>query len=130
MSTPNPCLTCGACCAHFRVSFYWTEAEQFLGGTVPPEFTGRLTPHLAVMLGTDCAKPRCQALEGNVGESVRCGIYEKRPSPCRELDPSWLHGVASEQCDKARRAHGLPPLTPDTFNEPRGPGQSPFRRSA
>ncbi|MBE0930280.1 YkgJ family cysteine cluster protein, partial [Escherichia coli] len=22
MSTDNPCLTCGACCAHFRVSFY------------------------------------------------------------------------------------------------------------
>ncbi|MBV6367487.1 YkgJ family cysteine cluster protein, partial [Pseudomonas aeruginosa] len=21
MSTDNPCLTCGACCAHFRVSF-------------------------------------------------------------------------------------------------------------
>ena len=23
----NPCITCGACCAYFRASFYWTEAE-------------------------------------------------------------------------------------------------------
>ncbi|HGC1012017.1 TPA: YkgJ family cysteine cluster protein, partial [Escherichia coli] len=23
MSNPNPCITCGACCAFFRVSFYW-----------------------------------------------------------------------------------------------------------
>jgi Fe-S-cluster containining protein len=21
----NPCLSCGACCASFRVSFYWRE---------------------------------------------------------------------------------------------------------
>ena len=24
----NPCVTCGACCAHFRVSFYWAEADD------------------------------------------------------------------------------------------------------
>ncbi|MEA7465220.1 YkgJ family cysteine cluster protein, partial [Salmonella enterica subsp. enterica serovar Lubbock] len=23
MSVLNPCMTCGACCAYFRVSFYW-----------------------------------------------------------------------------------------------------------
>ncbi|MBB8903342.1 YkgJ family cysteine cluster protein, partial [Escherichia coli] len=26
MSDLNPCITCGACCAFFRVSFYWAEA--------------------------------------------------------------------------------------------------------
>ncbi|EAX0008081.1 YkgJ family cysteine cluster protein, partial [Salmonella enterica] len=25
MSVLNPCMTCGACCAYFRVSFYWAE---------------------------------------------------------------------------------------------------------
>ncbi|EFG2122847.1 YkgJ family cysteine cluster protein, partial [Escherichia coli] len=25
MNNPNPCMTCGACCAFFRVSFYWAE---------------------------------------------------------------------------------------------------------
>ena len=130
MPTPNPCLACGACCAHFRVSFYWAEAEPFLGGKVPPELTSRLTPHRAVMQGTDCSRPRCAALEGAVGEQVQCTIYERRPSPCRELEPSWLRGETSDKCDAARRAHGLPPLTPDSFDEPTGPGKSPFRRSA
>ncbi|EEX7666747.1 YkgJ family cysteine cluster protein, partial [Escherichia coli] len=27
MNNPNPCMTCGACCAFFRVSFYWAEAD-------------------------------------------------------------------------------------------------------
>ncbi|MBR7358785.1 YkgJ family cysteine cluster protein, partial [Klebsiella pneumoniae] len=27
MSDINPCMTCGACCAYFRVSFYWAEAS-------------------------------------------------------------------------------------------------------
>ena len=27
MSNLNPCMTCGACCAFFRVSFYWAEAN-------------------------------------------------------------------------------------------------------
>lgn len=30
----NPCVSCGACCAYFRVSFYWAESESG-GGTVP-----------------------------------------------------------------------------------------------
>ncbi|MFO5452169.1 YkgJ family cysteine cluster protein, partial [Klebsiella pneumoniae] len=25
MSEINPCMTCGACCAYFRVSFYCAE---------------------------------------------------------------------------------------------------------
>ncbi|RBD00840.1 YkgJ family cysteine cluster protein, partial [Xanthomonas oryzae pv. oryzae] len=27
----HPCLTCGACCAYFRVSFHWSEADPALG---------------------------------------------------------------------------------------------------
>ncbi|RBD09468.1 YkgJ family cysteine cluster protein, partial [Xanthomonas oryzae pv. oryzae] len=26
----HPCLTCGACCAYFRVSFHWSEADPAL----------------------------------------------------------------------------------------------------
>jgi hypothetical protein len=26
--------------------------------------------------------------------------------------PSWEHGAADSQCDRARRLHGLPALTP------------------
>jgi len=36
-SSDNPCLSCGACCAAFRVSFYWREADGGeSGGAVPP----------------------------------------------------------------------------------------------
>ena len=108
----NPCLDCGACCAFYRVSFYWAEAELFLGGTVPAELTTQLNPHLAAMRGTEAKPTRCVALQGRIGEAVACGIYEHRPSPCRELMPAWLDGEASPKCDKARAAHGLPPLEP------------------
>lgn len=112
MNAPNPCLACGACCAHYRVSFYWSEAEPFLGGTVPAEYTERLNPWRAVMRGTSASPVRCAALEGEVGKAVRCTIYSRRPSPCHELEPWEVDGQPSTACSKARAAHGLPPLAP------------------
>jgi hypothetical protein len=108
----NPCITCGACCAHFRVSFYWSEAEAAAGGLTPPQLTTKLTPHHAVMRGTERQPPRCVALQGEIGTAVRCAIHALRPSPCRELQASWVDGVHNERCDRARAAHGLPPLPP------------------
>jgi hypothetical protein len=108
----NPCLTCGACCAAFRVSFYWSEAGPEAGGLTPAELSVKLTPHHAAMRGTDKTPPRCVALEGEVGQRVRCAIYSLRPSPCREFRASWANGEHSERCDLARAAHGLPPLEP------------------
>ena len=108
----NPCLTCGACCAFYRVSFHWSETERFLGGATPSELTQRVTPHRAAMRGTQSAPPRCVALCGDIGKDVRCTVYEQRPSPCREFAASWADGRRSERCDRARAAHGLPPLTP------------------
>jgi len=108
----HPCLTCGACCAFFRVAFHWSEADASLGGVVPPELTEKLDPHRLVMRGTQASSPRCTALQGAVGQAAHCGIYEQRPSVCREVEPSWEFGRASAQCDKARAAHGLAMLTP------------------
>jgi Fe-S-cluster containining protein len=109
---PNPCLSCGACCAHYRVSFHWSESERFLGGTTPPELTVRIAPHRVAMRGTCGSAPRCVALDGDIGRTVRCTIYDARPSPCREFKASWSDGHRSERCDRARAAHGLPPLEP------------------
>lgn len=107
----NPCLRCGACCAHFRVAFHWSETEPFLGGTVPASLTERLDPHRLAMRGTAGGlQPRCQALQGQIGEQVSCSIYAQRPSPCRALQPDGLHQVASPQCRQARARHGLPAL--------------------
>ncbi|HWU69743.1 MAG TPA: YkgJ family cysteine cluster protein, partial [Pseudoxanthomonas sp.] len=35
----HPCLSCGACCAIFRVSLHWSEADPEQGGRVPIELT-------------------------------------------------------------------------------------------
>lgn len=99
-ASDNPCMHCGACCAHFRVSFYWAEA---LENGLPEAWYEALTPTLACMQGTNSPSPRCAALEGEVGHAVRCRVYAQRTSACRQV----LAG--DEQCLKARTSHGLPP---------------------
>lgn len=106
MSDPSPCQHCGACCAHFRVTFYWAEADDAPGGTVPVALTHQQSPTTRCMQGTDTYQPHCIALEGEVGCAVSCRIYAVRPSPCREVMPG------DAQCLRAREAHGLPPLKP------------------
>lgn len=101
----HPCLTCGACCAAFRVSFYWAESDDAAGGPVPAELTMPVNSHLVCMRGTESQPVRCIALVGKVGERVSCGIYEHRSSTCREFAP------ASDNCARARAKYGLPPLT-------------------
>ncbi len=109
MSDINPCMTCGACCANFRVSFYWAEGSD-AGGPVPESYTEPLTPFLRCMQGTNQKHPRCVALEGTPGEAVRCTIYEGRPSPCREFTQHGEHGVSNDACNRARARFNLPPL--------------------
>lgn len=113
----HPCLRCGACCAFFRVAFHWSEADPSLGGSVPPELTEKLDLHRLSMRGTNAAQPHCVALQGTLGVSAYCGIYARRPSVCREVQPSWESGTISPQCDRARLAHGLPVLTPQDWLE-------------
>lgn len=110
---PHPCLSCGACCAHFRVSLHWSEAEPELGGRVPIALTETFGPHQRSMRGTWAKQPHCIALEGVVGQRVRCTIYDARPNACRDLRMSWEGGGPNPQCDQARAAYGLPPLTRD-----------------
>lgn len=112
MSLERICLRCGACCAAYRVSFYWAEAEPDLGGTVPPDLTERLDAHRLVMRGTKHQPVRCEALAGTPGRSVQCTIYAQRPSPCRTFLVSWEDGAPHEACNRARQRWGLPPLQP------------------
>lgn len=128
----HPCLRCGACCAHFRVAFHWSETEPFMGGTTPAELTEKLDPHRVNMGGTSARSPRCVALVGEVGQSAHCGIYAQRPSPCHALKPAWEDGTPSPQCDRARQAHGLAPLDVQSWQQPPSPtpGLRPGRRRA
>jgi len=114
----NPCLTCGACCAFYRASFYWSEGDDAPGGTVPVALTEKMDDFRRVMIGTTGPAPRCVALLGTIGETVRCSIYEQRSSVCREFAPSWEDGVHNERCDRARASWGLPPLSPPAADEP------------
>ena len=107
MTSPTPapgtldCQRCGACCAHFRVSFYWGEANDAPGGTVPAALTRSVNAHLRCMAGTEARPSRCVALAGDVGREVGCTIYAQRSSSCRELQPG------DDKCLRARAAHGL-----------------------
>lgn len=102
MAAPsNPCLACGACCAAFRVSFYWAEAEAY---GLPPDMVQPLNAVMACMAGTNRAIPRCAALQGEIGERVACRAYGQRPSPCREVE------AGDDKCARARARHGMTPL--------------------
>ncbi len=106
MPQHSPCQTCGACCASFRVDFSVHELDE-LGGAVPGGLAVEVNGRIARLRGTDHSPPRCAALTGRIGERVACGIYEWRPSPCREFE------AGSEACERARARHGLPTL-PDS----------------
>ena len=110
----HPCLSCGACCATYRVTF--AEKETRVGHRVPLKEVEELGRGLLAMRGTNKKhRPACECLGGRVGKRVSCRIYENRPSPCREFDASYERGVPNERCDQARRRHGLPPLTKLSF---------------
>ncbi len=95
------CVNCGACCASFRVSFYWSEADPFTGGTVPAELTEKISPSRVAMKETNKPRPRCNALQGDVRQQVSCRIYDQRSSTCREFEDG------SAQCLKARFKYGI-----------------------
>lgn len=104
------CTRCGACCAVFRVDFHISELASVCPGGVPDGMVVPVTASLVRMRGTDEAPPRCIALEGEIGASVRCGIYAGRPSPCRDFAPYAALGIGEDACDRARVRHGLRPL--------------------
>lgn len=101
--TPHPCLTCGACCASFRVDFSIHELDE-MGGRVPAGLAVEVNGSTCRMRGTDHVPARCAALTGRVGARPACGIYEWRPAPCREFE------AGSQACDTARARHGMAPL--------------------
>lgn len=103
----NPCVSCGACCAFYLVSFPNQEADNVSGGVVSFEMTGRTNNSRRFMKGTETTHPRCTALDGFIGTHVECRIYANRPSTCRNFCRSWEKGVGNFLCDRARAVYGL-----------------------
>ncbi|MEC5397040.1 YkgJ family cysteine cluster protein [Uliginosibacterium sp. H1] len=108
-AAPNPCTACGACCTRFRVSFYWGEADDAPGGTVPVALTEQVSPTMRAMR-RDPVSQRCVALGGEPGSCVSCRIYTQRSSTCREFDAREPDGSVNPRCNAARAGIGLPPL--------------------
>ena len=113
----NPCVGCGACCAHFRVQFYWREANaEDAKPSVPKALVDDLDSQWRCMRGTGSKHhPKCVALKGRIGENAQCSIYPNRPSPCHEFKASYSDGKRNERCDQARQAHGLRALRPEDW---------------
>lgn len=129
----NPCLSCGACCAHFRVSFYFGEADPLYGGVVPPALVTPISPSRVCMQGTEQGSGRCVALRGTLGQpGIHCDIYEQRPTPCREFDMWEADGSPNPDCQRLRLTLNLPALLPrpDAENDPQGPATPNQPRAA
>jgi len=85
------------------VDFAADELDD-MGGHVPSGLAVEINGSIFRMRGTDHVPVRCAALTGKVGGKVACGIYEWRPSPCREFE------AGSDACARARQRHGMQPL--------------------
>ncbi|MBU1699523.1 MAG: YkgJ family cysteine cluster protein [Candidatus Eisenbacteria bacterium] len=131
LPTANACLSCGACCATYHVAFYYGETDDLTPGGVPAEWTEAAGPFLACMKGTSTFPVRCIALEGNIGVSVHCAIYPRRPSACRVFHVDWdgasMRGDEDSyrRCTLSRAAWGFPPLQ-GVIIEPVGVPESPL----
>src|ERR1700674_2265981 len=94
----NPCLSCGACCQHFRVSMYMGEIASSPGGTVPDELVSAVNPVIVCMKGTEAAHGRCIALRGVVGKpGIRCEIYLVRPTRVAQYRVWFGEGTPNAQ---------------------------------
>ena len=116
MLKSNPCVSCGACCAYFRVSFPKPGPGDRAG--VPADLTEPIDKTRVCMKGTNREDPRCAALKGEIGVEVQCGIYMHRPAPCRRFGIQWQEdGTASISrrdfiyCNRARQFWDLPRLS-------------------
>ena len=99
----NPCSGCNACCRHFRVSFYQGELDTQPGGHVPADLAVQLTPFRACMKGTESGYGSCIALQPD----GRCGIYQNRPSVCREFPVFMPDGSMNPECLRLRALYGI-----------------------
>lgn len=107
----NPCVSCGVCCALYKVVIEDVETSDQPDGSVPVELTVKSNDNRRFMKGTETFRKRCVALTGTLGTHVACSIYEKRPLACRRFAASWdAEYGGNPLCDRARIRYGMPPF--------------------
>lgn len=103
------CQTCGACCVEAgpvpvydhldrHVPRYLTRSVRNMAGFASWEAdhgTRRMADHMG---------GRCVALRGEVGCSVRCAIYDRRPTACATFEPGSEGCLAARERMQAKRA--------------------------
>jgi len=96
--TPSPCQSCGACCSYSSNWPRFTTEDDVALDLIPAALVNdRLS-------GMRCDGDRCGALNGEVGKSTACRIYDVRPEVCRTCMPG------DAECTMARRKFGLAAL--------------------
>jgi len=110
MPERNYCLSCGACCALYKVVFDQIETDENEDGIVPARYTVKIDRTRCAMRGTERSNKRCVALEGIVGQQVSCSIYGQRPSCCHNFIASWEKDTHNSTCNRARVTYGLQPF--------------------
>lgn len=101
MPTTFDCSACGACC---QTKLWAVRVEP--DDRTPRHLTRSVRRRMGFASyeadgGVRCmnsAGDRCVALRGDIGASVRCACYERRPSACCDFEPG------SADCLQARRS--------------------------
>jgi len=103
------CQACGACCTNNRhnrdqgivdyVQVFPSDSLFRLRGLRAMWTVRNADGEWHMRLTED---GRCATLRGDIGSHVTCGVYEVRPSVCRNLEPG------SDKCVTARLERGLP----------------------
>jgi Fe-S-cluster containining protein len=84
------CKSCGACCC-FKWSWPVLRRDRLDAVNIPKEMVRTDFPLMKTI------DNRCIALDGKVGKSVCCKVYDDRPNSCRQFEPG------SDLCREARK---------------------------
>lgn len=99
------CQTCGACCAAMPSVGVLPDEKVSAADAWDVTVTGKKGETVVDrFVRRDDENFSCVALEGAVGETVSCRIYENRPRVCRRFE------AGSDRCHGLRRAYGLEPF--------------------
>ncbi len=98
ITTDNPCVRCGACCAYSANWPRFSIEEDDALSLIPEALVNERQS------GMRCEGERCCALAGDIGVTTSCTIYAARPEVCRSCEPG------DPECNMARRRYGLRPL--------------------
>ena len=107
VDTPIPeCVTCGACCGAMicvavSPNDTQTPAENYWDITTSGANDEIVVDRYLRRSGETLA---CASLEGEIGEQVKCDIYEQRPKMCHVFE------AGSDKCHAIRRAYGIEPF--------------------